>query len=602
MIKAHPGGGHQVGVVAYEPGVLPIRGGAGFAGQIGAAQAHRAVAGAVAHHVLEHGAHDEGVARVYGLRRVLACDSGHGLGQHAAGLVFDAVDEIALAAVAAIGEHRVALHHLQRRHRAGAQRHGQVGRMLLGGEAETLDVLLGVIGAGGHQHPHGHQVFGLGQAAAHGDHAGEFAVVVLGFPALTVRAHHRQRRVVDHRGRRQAAFDAGGVDKGLEGGAGLAPGLGHMVEAAAVEVETAHQRADRAGAGVHGHEGALHFRHLHDFPIAFFMRADADDRTAADLLRGADLAAQGAAGEVQAVALDHRHLAAAHIGAHFRRAGGQDDGRQHVAAVAQFADGVVQRLGLLLAFGAGQFHCALWAAVAHFAVVIHQAGAQGVVRPFLVAAVQRGVNLEAFGVRRFAIALIHRLAHHFRHILRRLAAAVRALAGQLHRLRQGCVVLLLSDEVELAHPAQHVLLAQTGAVRVDDGVVGGRRLGQAGQHRHFRHGQVRQRLAVIGLRRGGEAVGALPQIDLVEVQLQDLILGQRVFDLEGQQRFVELAGKGFLAGQKEVLCHLHGDGAGAGTGVSGHQIANCRAHHANVINAAVLVETLVLCRHHRLLH
>jgi hypothetical protein len=55
-------------------------------------------------------------------------------------------------------------------------------------------------------------------------------------------------------------------------------------------------------------------------------------------------------------------------------------------------------------------------------------------------------------------------------------------------------------------------------------------------------GQVLQILAEIDLRgRGGEAVGALAQIDLVHIHFQDLVLAEVFLDLPGQQHFVGLA-------------------------------------------------------------
>src|SRR2546425_12275948 len=72
-----------------------------------------------------------------------------------------------------------------------------------------------------------------------------------------------------------------------------------------------------------------------------------------------------------------------------------------------------------------------------------------------------------------------------------------------------------------------------------------------------------ERFAEVDLRRGGKAVSALPQINLVHVELEDLVLGEAVLDLEGEEHFVELARGGFLRGEEKVARHLHRDGAGA---------------------------------------
>ena len=100
-------------------------------------------------------------------------------------------------------------------------------------------------------------------------------------------------------------------------------------------------------------------------------------------------------------------------------------------------------------------------------------------------------------------------------------------------------------------------------MRIDDRVVARRRLRQAGQHRDLGQIQVAQIFSEIDLGGRREAVGALAEIDLVDVELEDLVLGQAVLDLEGEQRFVELARERLLRGQEEVARHLHGDGGGA---------------------------------------
>ena len=162
----------------------------------------------------------------------------------------------------------------------------------------------------------------------------------------------------------------------------------------------------------------------------------------------------------------------------------------------------------------------------------------------------------------------------------------------------------LSDEAGFEHAAQHILLAHGGARRIDHWVVCRWRLWQARQHRGFSQAERVQRLAVVGPCGHGKAVGALAEVDLVEVDLEDLVLAQVVFDLEGEQGFVELAGKGALARQEEVFRHLHGDGRGARADAAMQGVAGGCAQDAEVVDPAVLVETFVFgCEdgalHHR---
>ena len=86
--------------------------------------------------------------------------------------------------------------------------------------------------------------------------------------------------------------------------------------------------------------------------------------------------------------------------------------------------------------------------------------------------------------------------------------------------------LVVVDIAKLMHPSQHIELPGFGPARIADRVVRGRRLGQARQHRRLGDGDLGERLAEVDLRRGGEAVGALAEEDLVDVELEDLVLGQ----------------------------------------------------------------------------
>ncbi len=175
----------------------------------------------------------------------------------------------------------------------------------------------------------------------------------------------------------------------------------------------------------------------------------------------------------------------------------------------------------------------------------------------------------------------------------------------LHLVAQGLlarrVVLFLGDEAFLAHAAEDELLAYRGALRVDDRVVGRWCHRQPGQHRGLGHAQVAHRLAEVDLAGCGEAIGALPQEDLVHVQLEDLLLGQQLLDLQRQQQLVDLARVGLLGGQVEVLRHLHRDGRAA-LAACVAQVGQRCARDAFVVDAAVLVEARVLGGEHRVLH
>ena len=100
-------------------------------------------------------------------------------------------------------------------------------------------------------------------------------------------------------------------------------------------------------------------------------------------------------------------------------------------------------------------------------------------------------------------------------------------------------------------------------------------------------------------RRGRHAVGAHAEIDFVEVELENLLLGERTLDLHRQQRFLDLAREGDLVGEQEVLGYLLSDGGGALRPASAAillDVEQRRARDAGEVDPAVLVEILVLGR------
>ncbi len=175
----------------------------------------------------------------------------------------------------------------------------------------------------------------------------------------------------------------------------------------------------------------------------------------------------------------------------------------------------------------------------------------------------------------------------------------RAAAGD--GLRYGVAESRLVDEAGLDHAAQHITLAQRRARRIDDRVEGRWRLGQPCQHRRLGQRDLAERFAEVGLCGHREAVGALAEIDLVEVKLEDLVLRQAALDLQREQDFIELAIEGLLARQEEVSRHLHGDRRGALAASARGHVGDCRAHDAKRVDAGMFVEALVLGREDGLL-
>ena len=87
------------------------------------------------------------------------------------------------------------------------------------------------------------------------------------------------------------------------------------------------------------------------------------------------------------------------------------------------------------------------------------------------------------------------------------------------------VFLLGCDHAQFDHVVQDVFLTLFGTFGVDQGIGSRGEFGQSGQHGGLRQGQLLNRFVEIDLRGSRETVGALPEIDLVEVQFQNLVFG-----------------------------------------------------------------------------
>ncbi len=123
-----------------------------------------------------------------------------------------------------------------------------------------------------------------------------------------------------------------------------------------------------------------------------------------------------------------------------------------------------------------------------------------------------------------------------------------------------------------------------------------RRLGQHREIGHFGQGQRVDRLVEIGLRRRLHPISVPPEEDLVEVELDDLFLGERILDALRQDRLAALAQIGDLVGQQQVLRHLLGDRRGADRAAAVGEVGEHRLRNARIVEPAVREEGLVLGR------
>ncbi len=166
------------------------------------------------------------------------------------------------------------------------------------------------------------------------------------------------------------------------------------------------------------------------------------------------------------------------------------------------------------------------------------------------------------------------------------------------------------------HLAQHDVAAFQRRQRVLGGVVCGWRLDDPGQQRRLPRlelfdaelvgghaaAEVVDVVPEVGLGGRLDPVGAVAEVDRVEVGRDDLFLGPLVGELVGQRGLPELLeDRAVRLGLKRVLDELLLDRGGALHGASVQDVLDERAGDAADVDPAVGLEALVLDRDHRLL-
>ena len=510
----------------------------------------------------------------------------------------DALDDVGAGPLAVVGEHREGRDELQQRHLVGPQGGGGVGPEL-GGDAEApggVDDLRNPDVAG--QLDGGH-VAGLGQGLAVGHHAAVLHVDVVG--RVGSAAHvDGEGGVVDGVVGGPALQQGRGVDEGLEDRPGLALGLGGPVEFRLFPTGAAHHGPDGAGLRLDGQEGALDERRLvefdvHDLPAAVH-GLDEEDGQVAPLEEVLDirffLGAEGLARELPGDLLGdqvggvraERNLGL--VGPRVLdqpRAGGAGFGLPVPVGVP---------VGGQVGGALGQ-HVFQVAPPALAAVVGAQAVAHGLLGGVLEGHVQRGVDPQAAGEDLLVgVALLQVLPDVFQEIAREVAVEI--LGDDGDGLPGGVLVVPLGDVAVLEHLLEDDVPAGERVVGVVDGRVAAGALHDGGQQGALGQGHLLGRLVEEELGGRGDAVVAVPHVDLVGVEGEDGVLRVVLLDLDGQQRLLDLPLELDVGGEEEQLAELLGDGARPAHDLAVPQVDGGRGDDPADVDAHVVVETLVL--------
>jgi hypothetical protein len=107
-------------------------------------------------------------------------------------------------------------------------------------------------------------------------------------------------------------------------------------------------------------------------------------------------------------------------------------------------------------------------------------------------------------------------------------------------------------------------------------------------------------LSEIAARRRLDAVEPVAEVDLVEVELEDLFLAVHPLDARRQEQLLDLAAVVLVGGQEALSRQLLGNRAAALRFPAVPDVGDGRRCDAHQIEAAVLVEPLVLDGNQRL--
>ena len=170
------------------------------------------------------------------------------------------------------------------------------------------------------------------------------------------------------------------------------------------------------------------------------------------------------------------------------------------------------------------------------------------------------INIQATRVRLIRVLCINKLANRFCHIFRMSRHfGGRPIAERLNLCR---VMLRRCDIAVFEHPVDNILLPNCCTPWIDNRIICRGCLRKSGQHRSLSDRNFFQRFAKIYFASRRKSIRALPQIDLVHVDLKNLLLGHLALYIQSKSNFVNLTNKGFFCGKVEVACNLHGYGRG----------------------------------------
>ena len=154
----------------------------------------------------------------------------------------------------------------------------------------------------------------------------------------------------------------------------------------------------------------------------------------------------------------------------------------------------------------------------------------------------------------------------------------------------------LRDVPLLRHRGNHLRGALVGGFDITRGGEPDRRLHQSRQYGRLREVHHLGALAEILLRRRLDAIGARAEIDAIEIELEDLILGIFALEPEREDRLLNFARQRALLRQEQVLRELLGERRAALHAAHARDVADDRARNPDRIDAEMRIEAAILDR------
>ena len=232
------------------------------------------------------------------------------------------------------------------------------------------------------------------------------------------------------------------------------------------------------------------------------------------------------------------------------------------------------------------------AAPAALLVEAAQAFAQCLVGRCLHLGVQGGVDPEALApddIRRISVR--QRLAHPFDEIGREFRVACARF--EQDRPGLGLSGRLCRNHLLRDHAFENKIAARQGRLRVKQRRVRAGVPRQPGDERALIHREILQLLAEVSIGCGRHPVSAMPEIVLVAVKRQDLLLGVSLFDLPGNEQLLHLAVERLLHVAHQQAGKLLGDGARALRAAHAADVPVDRPQQRRVIDAGMVVKLIV---------